>query len=180
MSYARRAPRGENELRGAAKHLLYEVEMLRTPVQYLAMTHRDVFLDNICLGAFADHARVLLHFLYPDDALNADDVVAADYFQSPDAWLSLRGPHLPEALRCVRSEKPAGVPLLQYSRLSLAPQAKAWDVGAIYSALNAVLKLFAEGAPELDPLIRHELAHPPAFETPKRQTSKPANARWAG
>jgi hypothetical protein len=166
-----RAPRAENELRGAAKHLVYEVEMFRTPVQYISMAHRDLFLNNLCLEGFAAHARVLLHFLYPHGDVTADDVLAQDYFENPEDWARLRGPELPEALQCVCAAPDREVVQLSYPRLSIAPLAKAWDVRAIYSTFNAVLKLFAETAPKLDRLVRDELAHPPEFTIPRAQSS---------
>ena len=152
-----RVRRTDEELRGATTHLFYEIQMLRGTCQYLALS-KDQFTTNVCIESFTSHARALLHFLYPEGKIDADDVLAEDFFDDRAQWEKARGLKMPAALEKIRSRVGKEIVHLTFSRLNVRAETKGWDVVAITGQLNAKLKTFAESASRIERKAREDLA----------------------
>ena len=136
-----RRPRTPEELRGASEHLFYEVGMFGTLARALAT---GVFgagsINNAVLESFTVHARVLLDFLFANKP-RPDDVVAEDFFPTPERWPTVRG-DMPPLLKDVDARVGKEVAHLTYARLEVTPEKKEWRFVEIAVALEAIIALF--------------------------------------
>ena len=121
-----RPKRKESDLKEASEHLFYEIQMFRATALGLAS---GLFpqgpLHDAVLESFLIHVRNLLHFMYPERP-KPSDVLATDYFQSPQEWLRLCG-DLPPSLTNVKPRINKHVAQITYNRVGLAPEDKAWN-----------------------------------------------------
>lgn len=142
-----RQRRTEDELRAASDHLAYEISMLRSSGHALlsGISLGDA-VRNALLESFTIHARVLLDFLYAEDP-HRDDVIAEDFFQSPDVWLKAR-PQKPPSLDFISRRVGKEVAHLTYARQGVTPEAKSWPVQAILADFETVLRAFIELVPK--------------------------------
>ncbi len=99
---------------------------------------------NAFLESFTVHVRALLQFVAPTSP-KPDDVLAEDFFDSREAWLQIRG-ELPAVLADVNRRVGKEIAHLTYARQKVTPEAKNWDVRAIWEALGELLQRFAEHA----------------------------------
>jgi hypothetical protein len=142
----------------AERHLLYEVEMLRSLTVELkrALDHREAGGDldelyplavrNAMVESFAVRARLLIDFLYGPNYTRSDDTLAEHYIAGK--W---HLPDLPEALQDVRAKVDKGVAHLTYHR-PLEEARKGWLYGQIWLDLAAIIRAFArQASPELLP-----------------------------
>jgi hypothetical protein len=124
----------------------YELLMFRTLARALAT---DVFgegsLHNAVLESFTVHARNLLDFLFVESP-REDDVVAADFLDSPEIWPEARG-EMPEVLNDVNRRVGKEVVHLTYARLAVTPDQKPWPFLAITDAMQAIMTRFATPVP---------------------------------
>lgn len=141
-----RKVRTPDELRGASEHLLYEVGMFSTLARALATgVFGEGSINNAALESFTVHARVLLDFLFADKP-RSDDVVAEDFFPTPEMWPRLRG-DMPPILRDVDARVGKEVAHLTYARLAVTPERKAWHFVEIAVALEAIITVFVSNVP---------------------------------
>jgi hypothetical protein len=161
---ATRNVRTATELQEATVHLLYEVDMVRTAAKVLSVPIHNPYDKNVYIEALANHARALVHFMFPHNP-RPDDILAEDYFDTPKAWNLVRGA-IPPALEKVSSRVGKEIVHLTYARLSVTAEEKGWDP-RIVSALDKLLKVFAENAPKLDASAKHKIEQAATFGTLK-------------
>jgi hypothetical protein len=157
---ATRKVRTPDELQGATVHLIYEVQMARAAAHVLTLLPiHNPFDKNVYIEALANHARALVHFMFPEHA-KPDDVLAEDYFDNPNAWNKARGPTMPTALDKVRGRVGKEIVHLTYARLSVTDQEKGWNPAIIIDALDKLLKVFADYATRLDASAKDQIGKP--------------------
>jgi hypothetical protein len=141
----------------ATEHLCHTVEMFRAAAYQLSLNRKDKLTNHLLLEALEAHAGALVHFLFPDANFTADDVLAEDFFDSSDAWHSIRGT-FPRSLAGLR-----GLPVGQCVRLTYrdwaTPETNGWNVNAIAGSLHSIIDTFIASAPKLDPHTSERLAH---------------------
>lgn len=131
------------QLRAMAQHVTYEFWMLDRVARALALgLCGDGPLNNALLESFVMHARVLLEFLFPENPRN-DDLVASDYFDSPEDWEKARGKLPPELVR-VRKRVGKEVAHLTLARLTVKLEEKPWDFAAIAAVFGALMEKFGK------------------------------------
>lgn len=136
-----RTQRSKDELRKAADHLSYEIEMLDRMATALALgLAGDGPIKNAFLESFVIHARVLLQFLY-DETPRPDDVIAEDFFKDPSAWRSSR-PAMTALLSTVRRRVGKEAAHLTYARQVVNPEDKPWEFLSIARDLRQAMALF--------------------------------------
>jgi hypothetical protein len=101
---------------------------------------------NAFLESFTIHARVLLQFFYSKSP-KPDDVVAEDFFLDASTWLAMRG-EMPSTLAAVNNRVGKEIAHLTYARQEVIPEAKGWEVPAIWSSLSGLVRLFVQHAPK--------------------------------
>lgn len=146
-----RTVRSAAELQGVSKHLHYEVWMLQSTAKGLAS---GVFgwrntVANALLEAFALHLRVIIDFLYPRGrGLKSDDVLASDFFDSPEQWCKTRDKHIIKESRQVlmdaRDRADKQMAHLTYSRLKVTEIQKNWYFIKIADEAQKAIKVFAD------------------------------------
>jgi len=119
----------------------------------------EEIIRNALLESFTLHARALVHFFFPSNPWG-DDVLAADFFPSPDVWERIRGRMAP-VLAKVSPRVGKEVAHLTYARLDVTPEAKRWPVADIATALAAIADTFRVHA---NPDHLGDLWKPPAPE----------------
>jgi len=141
-----RQPRAPDELRAASEHLFYEVWMFNTLARALATgVFGDGAVNNALLESFTVHARVLLDFLFADKP-RSDDVVAEDFFLTPERWPTVRG-DMPPLLQAVEARVGKEVAHLTYARLGVTPEKKEWRFIEIAVTLETIISRFVENVP---------------------------------
>lgn len=148
---ASRTGRSAKELQAVSHHLHYEVWMLQSTANGLGS---GVFgwkntIANSLLEAFALHLRVVIDFLYPRGrGLKDDDVLASDFFDSPEQWCKIRDGHINKesrkALMDARDRADKEMAHLTYSRLKVTETQKNWYFVKIADEAQAAIKVFTE------------------------------------
>jgi len=141
-----RKRRTEDELRAASEHLHYEVAMFDSTARILAA---GIFgagaASNAFLESFTVHVRALLQIFFPT-APQADDVLAEDFFDEPRLWTDIRG-ELPDVLGAVKLRVGKEIAHLTYARLDVTPEAKVWNIVAIWSEMQGIIRKWADNVP---------------------------------
>lgn len=124
------------------EHLLYELHIFRWVAENLPPDKG--FLLSALLESFAIHLRNLTDFFYtrPEDARN-DDLVAADFFDSPSAW---NPGAIPKSLNDARERGNKEVSHITYKRKGSMDPTKPWPVADLFNEVHAVAEEFAAGA----------------------------------
>lgn len=144
---ARKRPT-EEKLRKASDHLYYEIWMLKSLAQGLASgISGESVINNALLESFVIHARALLDFLYTDKPGHADDVVAQDFFPTPDQWHKAR-PGKSQTLKKVHGRVAKEVAHLTYTRQEVTPEMKGWPFIDIAKEIQIVINEFLRIVPE--------------------------------
>lgn len=128
------------------EHLAYEMKMLFRAVRARPTSR---FFNNARIEAFANHARNLIVFLYPDLFSLMPDDVAAHHFLASSApfaeWRRIRPPLVPVLRRAkVRADKELAH--LTARRIAGRRPQKAWDMVGIARALRSILQVFVSRA----------------------------------
>ena len=148
-----RKPRTDDVLRETSKHLHYEYGMLTEVIKRLRLgTYgQDVILHYALLESFVIHLRNLIDFLYSERP-QPDDVIAEDFFSSPDRWHKMR-PRKSDTLNKAKKRANKEAAHLTYARLKVSLKEKPWKY-ALKDEIEAVFDIFLEGVPEhlLDPI----------------------------
>jgi hypothetical protein len=100
-------------------------------------------VNNALLESFVIHVRALMDFLYAPENAQADDVLAEDFFQSPELWTNLR-PTLSELLSEAKRRAGKEIAHLTYARLHVTPETKPWHFVQIANELSAVINVFLQ------------------------------------
>jgi hypothetical protein len=138
-----------------AVHLRYEVAMLLSTAQGLASgILRESPAHNALVESFAVHARNVIDFLWRNSS-NDDDVLAEDFFPSPDLWHGRR-PQMPSLLETAKQRAHKQVAHLTYTRVLLSEQEKEWQFVEIAQQLQQVFAHFLRAAPHesIGPLLQ--------------------------
>ncbi|MGA2300734.1 MAG: hypothetical protein ABSG77_08565 [Candidatus Acidiferrum sp.] len=124
------------------EHLLYELHIFRWVAENLPP--EKGFLLSALLESFAIHLRNLIDFFYtqPGKARN-DDLVAADFFDSPGAW---DPGAIPKSLEDARERANKEISHVTYKRKTATDPTKPWPVGDLFKEVHSVAQKFAAGA----------------------------------
>ena len=142
-----RKQRTEEELQKASEHLFYEIWMFTSLARGMASgVFNEGIINNALLESFTVHARVLLDFLFAENP-RPDDVIAEDYFSSPDEWLK-RKANKSENLQNIHVRVGKEVAHLTYFRQTVAPEAKAWNFIEIANEINSAFNDFLRLVPK--------------------------------
>ena len=148
---ASRTVRSAKEMQAVSHHLHYEVWMLQSTAKGLAsgVFGKGNTVANAMLEAFALHLRVVVDFLYPRGReLKADDVLASDFFDSPEQWCKVRDKHIIKESRKVlmdaRDKADKQMAHLTYSRLKVTATEKNWYFVKVADEAQKAIKVFAD------------------------------------
>jgi hypothetical protein len=133
----------------ADRHLAYEVEMLcRTLADFTALAGAKIdggqpseITMTALLESWAVHSRVLRAFLFSESRdARADDVLARDFFNGSE-WEDIRS--APSATLDTAGKRVGKeIAHLTYTRNSVKPEDRGWEVAAITRELTDGLELF--------------------------------------
>ena len=124
------------------EHLRYELHMFRWVAEHLP--EEKGFLLSALLESFAIHLRNLIEFFYtePNNARN-DDLVAADFFDSPSAW---NPGAVPTSLNDARERANKEISHITYKRKDAIDPTKPWPVATLLKEVQSIAEKFAAGA----------------------------------
>jgi hypothetical protein len=136
-----RKQRGNDQLKEASDFLFYEIWMFNVLAKgiLLGLIEKGP-LQNAMLESFIIHLRVLIGFFYPNQAKN-DEIIAYDFFESPDAWNNLRPKS--NILENEKNRAHKEVAHLTYKR-KIKSEEKQWNVLEIYREISNLIKIFYE------------------------------------
>lgn len=138
------------ELQESSNHLFYEVWMFTALANGLASGIAGQGpIANALLESFVIHVRTIMDFLYAD-RLQTDDVIAEDFFASPEQWTKIR-PALSESLSQAKRRAGKEVAHLTYARLDVTPETKPWRFIEIAKEIMAVIDIFLKNVPKEKP-----------------------------
>src|SRR6058998_3224031 len=141
-----RRSRTPEERRQVSEHLFYEVQMFSTSARALSTGVFGVgTVNNALLKSFTVHARVHLDFLFSDGP-RPGDVIAEDFFSSPERWPFVRG-DMPPVVRAVENRIGKEVAHLTYARLEVTLENKGWPFVEIAVAVEGIITLFLNNVP---------------------------------
>jgi len=133
--------RSNDELVEASDHLQYEFWMFMSLANALGTgVFGQGVLNNALLESFTVHARILFDFLYADHP-KADDVIAEDFLEAPQAWKEQR-PHQSEILSAIHRRVGKEVAHLTYARQEVTPETKPWPFAAIAQEVDVIFSRF--------------------------------------
>lgn len=142
-----RKVRTVEELREASNHLHYEIWMLTSLANGIASgIPGQGPIANALLESFVIHVRAVMDFLYADKP-QVDDVIAEDFFDTPDQWTKMRSA-LSELLSQAKRRAGKEVAHLTYARLDVTPETKPWPFVQITNEISTVIKTFIENVPK--------------------------------
>jgi hypothetical protein len=140
MDRKRRTP---SELQNASNHIHYELRMLTTAADCMALgLFGDGAINSLLLESFVIHARSLLAFFYPAEQPRDDDVVIGDFFPELGVWLAAR-PEKSNVLTQVNTRANKEIAHLTYTRQELTDETKYWmflDIATEIAALGISLQ----------------------------------------
>lgn len=156
----RKSKRTPEELREASKHLFWGMRYLSERLEFfLRLSNRvgsgDVggFLNSIH-DSFLVHSRKMTEFFYcTANRVYDNDLIAEDYFESPEIWRELR-PSPPNILEHARADVGKLIAHFTYQVKDYPSGRLTWETSDIYVAIFTVLQKFLS---EVDQsLIHHE------------------------
>jgi len=137
--------RTQDDLKKASEHLHYELGMLNSVAQAMAMNFVGAgVLNNAMLESFTIHVRGLIFFLFPENT-KLDDVLANHYVVDVAAYEAARGPKS-NILKKAQSRAAKEVAHLTYERLKVTAEIKPWAFIEIATEVNRVVKIFLQYA----------------------------------
>ena len=124
------------------EHLLYELHIFRWVAENLPADKG--FLLSALLESFAIHLRNLIDFFYtPPGKVRDDDLVAADFFDSPSAW---DPGAITKSLADARERANKEISHITYKRKTATDPSKPWPVADLFKEIHSVAQKFAAGA----------------------------------
>ncbi len=142
-----RKKRNEEELQKASEHLFYEIWMFTSLAKGMASgIFNEGIINNALLESFTVHARILLDFLFAEKP-KEDDVIAEDYFSSPDEWSNIREIKS-EQLKNIHARVGKEIAHLTYVRQTISPELKGWRFLEIANEINSVFNSFRAHVPK--------------------------------
>lgn len=135
------------ELQESSNHLFYEVWMFTSLANGLASGIAGQGpIANALLESFVIHVRAIMDFLYADRP-QPDDVIAEDFFASPEQWTRIR-PALSESLSQAKRRAGKEIAHLTYARLDVTPETKPWRFSEIANEITTVMDIFLKNVPK--------------------------------
>ena len=124
------------------EHLLYEMHLFRWVRENLPRDNG--FRLSALLESFAIHLRNLIDFFYtqPGNARN-DDLIAADFFDSPGDW---KPGAIPKSLSDARERANKEVSHITYKRKGGTDPTKPWPVNDLFNEVQTLATEFATRA----------------------------------
>jgi len=153
-----RPTRTLEQLLESSEHLYYEVWMFSVLVDGLESGIAGQGpIANALLESFVIHVRAIMDFLYADKP-QQDDVIAEDFFSSPEGWTNIR-PALSKTLAQAKRRAGKEVVHLTYARLKVTSETKPWRFVEIAKEVKTVMDAFLENVPreQLGPIWRSGL-----------------------
>jgi len=142
-----RTARKIEELQESSNHLFYEVWMLTSVANGLASGIAGQGpIANALLESFVIHVRAIMDFLYAEKP-QSDDVIAEDFFVSPEQWTRIR-PALSDVLSQAKRRAGKEVAHLTYARLDVTPESKGLRFIEIAKEVAAVVDIFLKNVPK--------------------------------
>ena len=141
-----RTERTDEELKKAADHLRYEIEMLGYTAKRLRPSKPECPLArNALIESFGIHCRVIIDFLYRDESnAHPHDVLAVHFYRTPKEPKDKSKPQILGDLFPERVN--AEIAHLSYKRLQKTLDEKGWPVQKITAEIRSALLKFAEFA----------------------------------
>jgi len=137
----------EEELREAANHVDYEVQMLDAMALLLSSARGPTAMEkavaNACLESFVLHVRNLIDFLYPPASPKPDDILSDHYVRDEGKWQTCRPPRT-SLLADAETRVNKLAAHLTYSRLQLH---RTWKFSDIRADLYRVIRCFVGQLP---------------------------------
>jgi len=121
----------------------YELPMLRSLANILAIDQGRGVISNALLESFLIHVRLIIEFLYKDGPYK-DNVLAGQYFKSYDEWKAIR-PSKTKLLEDTQNDAHKYLAHLTFTRLE---GKKTWAYLAILKDIEVVLKAFSDNLPK--------------------------------
>jgi len=142
-----RTVRKVEELQESSNHLFYEVWMLTSLANGIASgIPGQGPIANALLESFIIHIRAVIDFLYADRP-QANDVIAEDFFNTPEQWTKIR-PMLSSLLSQAKRRAGKEVAHLTYARLDVTPATKPWPFVQIADEITSVVNIFLQNVPK--------------------------------
>jgi len=129
-----------DELKSASEILHYELwQMIKLAnPSTLDLAAKDLNLHNAVVESFLIHARALIHFLKPKGRTRLDNVLARQYFDSPEQWNRYLG-RFPKILEKTRNDANFRLAHISYDRLNVKENEADWPYKEILMELWDVL-----------------------------------------
>jgi hypothetical protein len=150
VKISKKSKRTPDELKDASKHLFWGMRYLSERLEFFLRfkDRRNAGelggLLNSIHDAFLLHARKMIEFLYnSSDILYDDDLVAEDYFESPEIWRKLR-PEQPEVLNRGRQNIGKLLAHLTYHVKNYPTGEVTWETSEIYMGIFFALQTFLD------------------------------------
>jgi hypothetical protein len=164
-----------SELQEASSHLHYDVEMLISSAKVLAsrISGRENPIARALRESFLIHLCVVIDFLYPRRPKDLD-VLAGDFFDSPEQWDEIRDRYIDENSRKLlidardRADKELAHLIRKRGssrRLKVALDRKKWDFVKVENEIRKAVRVFLENVPKerLGPKWELALEHENVF-----------------
>ena len=134
----------KSELKEMLEQVQYEYKMMSVIGDFIINSEfGDNWLKYALLESFLVHTRNLIDFLYTDNAKFSDDILAVDYFDSPNKWITKRG-MLPKYLEEVKAKANKLLSHITLSRIKKYKNDKGWNVQEITNKLDKVFQCFVK------------------------------------
>jgi len=147
MKKALRKMRSLGEIRKASNHLHYEIAMLSSVAEAIALQKfQGTNIGNALLESFLIHARLLKDFLYSNNP-HEGDVIAEDFFERNEKWISI-WPELSSLLNRLKGRVGKEVAHLTYDRINVTPDEILWPVIQIKKEIIQVINMFLRNSPK--------------------------------
>jgi hypothetical protein len=125
----------------AGDHLPYEVHMVYLTALSIGQPHPDGPTHDALVESCALHTRNAVFFFDAPAQVDADDVIAEDFFASGADWRRVRDRVVPDPTLFVqiRRQTAKQIAHLTYARLGIkGPADKVWRFGEIWSVLASL------------------------------------------
>jgi hypothetical protein len=153
-----RKQRTIEELRAASQHYHYELELFKDLTRLMKTgpfesppSFKPSLINDALLESYAIHLRNLIDFFYThiegDDKTKGlaipkpEDMIAEDFFDSPDEWRNLR-PKITDELKAARIRAHREIVHLTYHRIGISDKQKQWWFVELHDQIVLIDKIF--------------------------------------
>jgi hypothetical protein len=157
-----RSQRTQAELHADSRTLFYEFDMLCGTSAQLAgldpTRHRVAY--NSTVESFAVHCRALISFFFDFTKAHDTDVIASDFFATPDQWLQDHAiDHYFRAVQVQANKQIAHITTERRNLNTSAGDDGIWRIADIVQAICKLMDEFLTKSPDqnLDPIAKQKL-----------------------